>query len=87
MISIKKIYKVNFEKGYYLFKLEQLLEDKKISKNKIMNETNTDFKVLKRLWSGDLVRMDITVLAKICDYLNCEIDDIFEYVSQKNNTK
>lgn len=87
MISIKKIYKVNFEKGYYLFKLEQLLEDKKISKNKIMNETNTDFKVLKRLWSGDLVRIDITVLAKICDYLNCEIDDIFEYVSQKNNTK
>lgn len=87
VISIKKIYKVNFEKGYYLFKLEQLLEDKKISKNKIMNETNTDFKVLKRLWSGDLVRIDITVLAKICDYLNCEIDDIFEYVSQKNNTK
>lgn len=87
MISIKKIYKVNFEKGYYLFKLEQLLEDKKISKNKIMNETNTDFKVLKRLWSGDLVRIDITVLAKICDYLNCEINDIFEYVSKKNNTK
>lgn len=76
---MNKIYKIKLENGYYLFKLEQILEDKHISKNKIMRDTNTDFKVLKRLWSGDVERIDITVLARICDYLDCDITDIFEY--------
>ncbi len=76
---MEKIYKVNFENGYYLFKLEKLLADKKISKNKIMRDTNTDFKVLKRLGHGELARIDITVLARLCDYLDCDIKDIVEY--------
>ena len=84
---MNKIYKVDFMNGYYLFKLEQLLEDKKISKNKVIRETNIDFKVLKRIWSGNLTRIDITILAKLCDYLDCNITDIFEYIPKKNNTK
>lgn len=80
---MNKVYKIKFENGYYLFKLEQILEDKKISMNKIMRETNTDFKVLKRLGTGDLARVDITVLARLCDYLDCDMKDIFEYVSTK----
>lgn len=77
---MSKVYKIKLENGYYLFKLEQILEDKKISKNKLMRDTNTDFKVLKRLGTGDCVRMDIYILARLCDYLDCEISDIVEYV-------
>ena len=35
-MSMNKIYKIKLENGYYLFKLEQILEDKHISKNKII---------------------------------------------------
>ncbi len=84
---MQKNYKLDLKNGYYLFKLEQLLEDKKISKNKVIRETNIDFKVLKRIWSGNLTRIDITILAKLCDYLDCNITDIFEYIPKKNNTK
>lgn len=73
------IYKINIEKGYYLFKLKKLLEKGNISINKLMRDTNTDFKVIKRLMTGDLVKIDIIVLARICDYLDCSIEDIFEY--------
>ena len=45
-----------------------------------MKDTNTDFKVIKRLINGEIVRIDITVLARLCDYLDCEITDIVEYV-------
>ena len=76
---MEKVYKLELDNGYYLFKLEKILADKKISKNKIMRDTNTDFKVLKRLWSGDLSKVDIIVLARLCDYLDCDITDIFEY--------
>ena len=76
---VNKVYKIKFENGYYLFKLEQILADKHITKNQIMRDTNTDFKVLKRLWTGDLSKIDITVLARLCDYLDCNITDIFQY--------
>ena len=71
--------KINIESGYYLFKLEKLLNNKNISINKLMRDTNTDFKVIKRLMTSDLVRIDIIVLARICDYLDCNIADIVEY--------
>ncbi|MCI8760133.1 MAG: helix-turn-helix transcriptional regulator [Clostridia bacterium] len=73
------IKKLEIESGYYLFKLEKLLKDNNISINKLMRDTNTDFKVIKRLMNGDLVRIDIFVIARLCDYLNCKITDIIEY--------
>lgn len=45
-----------------------------------MSDTNTDFKVIKRLMNGDIVRIDITVLARLCDYLDCKVTDIFNYI-------
>ena len=76
---MSKIKKVKIEKGYYVFKLEQILSDKEISINRLMRDTNTDFKVIKRLMNGDMIRIDIIVLARICDYLKCDITDIVEY--------
>ncbi|MBQ8193284.1 MAG: helix-turn-helix transcriptional regulator [Bacilli bacterium] len=77
MIEVKK---VKVENGYYLFKLEKLLLDRGISINKLMRDTNTDFKVIKRLMNGDIVRIDTNVLARLCDYLECNVADIFDYV-------
>lgn len=71
--------KVNVENGYYLFKLGDLLDKNNISINKLMRDTNTDFKVLKRLMTGELVIFDIFVMARLCDYFKCNIEDIIEY--------
>lgn len=76
--------KVNIEGGYYLFKLKNILEEKNISKNQLMRETNTDFKVIQRILNGELTRIDIIVLARICDFLNCNISDIIEYYPTLN---
>ncbi|MBE6139390.1 MAG: helix-turn-helix transcriptional regulator [Firmicutes bacterium] len=76
---MSSITKVKIENGIYLFKLNNILKDKNISINKISRDTNTDFKVIKRLITGELVKIDIFVLARICDYLNCSIEDIVEY--------
>ena len=75
------IKKVKIENGYYLFKLEHILQNKNISINKLMRDTYTDFKVIKRLMTGELVKIDILVLARLCDYLNCNITDIIEYIN------
>jgi len=71
--------KVDIENGYYNFKLLDILKKRNISKNKLMKETNTDFKVIQRIINGELTRIDIIVLARICDFLNCKLSDVIEY--------
>ena len=78
-MQMENIIKLNIENGYYIVKLKDILYKKKISINKLMRETNTDFKVIKRLMTGELVKIDIFVLARLCDYLDCSINDIIEY--------
>lgn len=75
--------KVKIEKGYYIFKLEDLIRVNNISINQLIRDTNTDFKVLKRIMTGDLVRFDIFVIARLCDYFECSIEDIIEYIPNK----
>ena len=76
--------KVNVENGYYLFKLDDLLDADNISKNKLMRDTNTDFKVLQRIINGEITKLDVTVFARLCDYFDCNLDDIVEYVREKD---
>ncbi len=77
------IKEVKIEQGVYYFKLENVLHTKKISINKLMRDTETDFKVIKRLMTGDLVRIDIIVLARLCNYLDCNLNDIIDYKTTK----
>ena len=76
---MKNVKQVEIENGTYLFKLEKLLEENDVSINKLIRHTNTDFKVIKRLMTGELVRIDIFVLARLCNYFGCSITDIIEY--------
>lgn len=62
----------------FYFKLGNLLSEKNISKNKLSQETETDYKVITRYIDGDLTRLDINVLERLCNYLNCDISDIVE---------
>lgn len=78
---MENIYKINFQNGYYLFKLEKKLKEHHISKNQLMRDTNTDFKVLQRLGKGNIEKVDLDVLARICDYFDCPMTDIIEYRS------
>ena len=75
--------KVNIENGYYSFKLRDLLKEKNVSINKIMRDTDTDYKVLRRLMNGDSIKIDLYVIARICNYLNCDFEDIIEYKRDK----
>ncbi|MCI8345787.1 MAG: helix-turn-helix transcriptional regulator [Clostridia bacterium] len=75
------------EKGEYIFKLQDILREKNISINKLMRETSTDFKVIKRLMVGDIIRVDIFVIARLCDYLNCNISEIIEYIPNNEKQK
>ena len=80
--KLEKVYKVQYEDGYYLFKLNSILDSKKVTKNSIIEKKDIDFNSMQRLIKGDLTRIDLGVIAKLCNELDCSIEDIVEY---KNN--
>ncbi len=74
--------KIALENGYYLFKLEDILKQNNISINQIARDIETDFRVIKRLMTGDLIELDMIILAKLCNYFQCKLTDIVEYVNK-----
>lgn len=80
--KLEKIYRVQCEDGYYLFKLNSLLDKENVTKNSIIERKDIDFNSMQRLIKGDLTRIDLSIIAKLCNELNCNIEDIVEY---KNN--
>ena len=79
----RKIVKVKTENGYWIFKLGKVLDEKGISNNQIMRDTNTKHDTLMGYVKGTLKRVDIDVLDRFCKYLNCELNDIIEYERNK----
>lgn len=71
--------RIEIENGYFTFKLREMLIRRHISINQLLRDTNTDYKVIRRFMRGDIIRIDIYVLARLCDYLECGITDLIEY--------
>ena len=68
--------------GRVIFKIEQVLEDKNISKNKLEKEAKLQRTQLNSYCNNKVKRIDLITLAKICYVLDCEIADVMEYVRE-----
>lgn len=65
--------------GQVVFKIDQVLEEKKISKNKLEKEAKLQRTQLNSYCNNKVRRIDLQTLAKICYALDCGIEDIMEY--------
>lgn len=69
--------------GQVVFKIDQVLEEKKISKNKLEKEANLQRTQLNSYCNNKVRRIDLLTLAKICYVLDSGIEDIMEYVKEE----
>ena len=56
--------------------LENILKEKNISKNKLCTHCDLQRTQLNNYCKNKVVRVDLAIVAKICDFLECEISDI-----------
>ncbi len=69
---------VKIGKSIFCFKLENVMNDRNISKNKLSQDTNTDYKVVTRYLNGEIQKLDLFVIERFCNYLDCDLSDIIE---------
>ncbi|KXB67654.1 DNA-binding helix-turn-helix protein [Parvimonas sp. KA00067] len=65
--------------GKIIFKIDQVLEEKNISKNKLEKESNLQRTQLNSYCNNKVKRIDLETIAKICYVLECKAEDIEEY--------
>lgn len=66
--------------GKIVITLEQYRKEHGISKYKIIKNCGVSATQLNSYCKNQITRVDLPVLARICDYLQCGIGDILEYV-------
>lgn len=71
--------KIYNDYGRIDIKLEDVLKEKKISPYRLSTLTGINWNIIKRYMSGDLYRIDLNLLAKICYCLDCKVEDILIY--------
>lgn len=66
--------------GSIRIKLDDLIKEKGISKNKLCHKAEMQHTQLNHFCRGTITRLDIDVLARLCTVLECEIGDLLEFV-------
>lgn len=72
------------EYGTIKIKLDELIEKKGISKNKLSHKAEMQRTQINNYCNNNITRLDIDVLSRICTVLDCEIGDLLEFVPPDN---
>lgn len=75
-----KYIKVNIGDGFYLFKLKQLLAEKNMTRYYLSKHSFIEYRVITNYVNGNIKKIDMNVVSKICNYFNCKMSDIIEYI-------
>ena len=78
MEKSKSVVTVN-DYGKVTVNIKEIMDDKGITRNYLAKATNTRFEVINKWYNGQVEKMDLDILARICYALDCFPADIIKY--------
>ncbi len=69
--------------GKVVLKIEDIRLKTGISKNKLAQRAEMERTQLNKYLNNEVQLINLNVLARLCDTLNCQVSDIIEYVSEE----
>lgn len=70
----------DIEYGHVKIKLNEILEAKNISINKLAYRSEMQRSQIRKYCKNEVQRLDISILARLCYSLECTLEDLIEYV-------
>lgn len=67
-------------KKYVHMRINELLSERKISKNRTCKELDLPRGNFNRYCRDEFQRIDANLILKLCDYLQCDISDLIEII-------
>lgn len=68
------------EFGTLNFRIEEILEEKHISKNKICKDMDIPRPNFNRYCRNEFQRIDAALICKLCHYLQVDVGTLLEYI-------
>ena len=72
------------EYGKVYINLEELVQEKGISKTQLSYNTKTSHTQINRFCKGNVVRIDFSTLVHLCTVLGCKVSDLIIYEPPKS---
>lgn len=72
--------------GKVVIRLDEYRQKRGLSKYKLIKNCDLSPAQLNSYCRNTIARIDLPVLARICDYLECRIEDILEYIPPDNQS-
>lgn len=73
------------EFGTIKLHLKELMEEQKLSLSKLSFRAEMQRTQLKHYYDNTIQRLDIAVLSRLCYALNCNLNDLLEYIPPSTN--
>lgn len=71
---------VDVEYGHIKLKIADIMKEQNISINKLAFRAEMQRTQLKSYLKGDIQRIDLSVLSRLCYALECDLSDLMEYI-------
>lgn len=66
--------------GHIEIHLKEIMDSRQISRNALARAIDTRFEVIDKWYKGNVEKVDVDILARICFVLQCGPQDIIRYV-------
>lgn len=76
----------DIEFGNIRIKLDEVMEKQNISINKLAFRSEMQRTQLKAYRDNNVQRVDLSVLARLCFALDCDLHDLLEYIPPQSTT-
>ena len=80
MENSKSVITIN-DYGKITVHIKEIMDSKGITRNFLAKASNTRFEVINKWYNGQVEKMDLDILARICYVLDCSPADIIKYGS------
>ena len=67
------------EYGKIYLNLKEVMDNNGITRNALARSVNTRFEVVDKWYKGEVEKIDLDILARICYVLKCDVKDILCY--------
>lgn len=67
--------------------LSKLMGEKRITITDVAKSTGMSASTISNLYNEKVKRLDFDTLEKLCEFFNCNIQDIIEYIPNKDLSK
>lgn len=69
--------------GYIEITLEKVLKEKEMSRNRLATFAQVSHDLVTRYYNNKVARIDLDIISRFCDILDCDISNLLTYHREK----